>query len=438
MKFTTPLSFILLLFTSCETTDPPPPPPAYEPSIELAVVDTGLVDARLRIRFLDSSLQRAFRLRRNGQTVLNVENSPADTVVTDDSLRINTAYEFKALRVRDGAVSDSSSAADVTTLDTTSHNFTWQMDTLGVTSSVLYDVAILDDTLAYAVGEMYLRDSTGQIDPIPYCIAVWNGYSWTLRKLYYGSGTPIISIRGIHIESSTDVWLAAGSVFHWDGLSPQAQLSFSRLTLPNPNGTVDRLWGTGSNLYGVGGAGTIVSYNGTAWEIVNTGTTLDVNDIWGSFNSFTQETEIMAIASHFTTNQGVKLFSISGTQAQELSVNNMPWRMSALWFSAGKRYYVVGDGLMTKRTPRDTSAWDNLAPGVTIYYMRAIRGTGINDVIVVGDFGNLLHFNGLSWRSFQGETPSNAMFFTVAVQSNRFIAAGLSGNRGIVLRGSRQ
>ncbi|MBI3006249.1 MAG: hypothetical protein HYY49_12660, partial [Ignavibacteriales bacterium] len=41
--------------------------------------------------------------------------------------------------------------------DTTSHNFTWTIDTVGDgNSSVLYDVAIINDTLAYAVGEIYL------------------------------------------------------------------------------------------------------------------------------------------------------------------------------------------------------------------------------------------------------------------------------------------
>jgi len=53
-------------------------------------------------------------------------------------------------------------------LDTTSHNFTWTLQRLGGASgSVLYDVAIINDTLTYAVGEMYLNDSTGQIDLHP-------------------------------------------------------------------------------------------------------------------------------------------------------------------------------------------------------------------------------------------------------------------------------
>jgi hypothetical protein len=49
------------------------------------------------------------------------------------------------------------------TIDTTSHNFTWEFDTLGGgSSSAWYDDRIINDTLVYAVGGIFIRDSTGQ------------------------------------------------------------------------------------------------------------------------------------------------------------------------------------------------------------------------------------------------------------------------------------
>jgi hypothetical protein len=69
-------------------------------------------------------------------------------------------------------------------MDTTSHNFTWQIDTLGDGGgSVLYDVAIINNTLAYTVGEIYKRDSVGNWDPLPSGLALWNGRSWSSRKV---------------------------------------------------------------------------------------------------------------------------------------------------------------------------------------------------------------------------------------------------------------
>ena len=73
-----------------------------------------------------------------------------------------------------------------------------------------------------------------------------------------------------------------GSVMNqsWDGMSPQAQLDFSRLVLPDPNATVEQLWGeTSSDLYGVGNAGTIVRYVSNTWEQIETGATIDVIEL---------------------------------------------------------------------------------------------------------------------------------------------------------------
>jgi len=97
-----------------------------------------------------------------------------DSVFIDENLLPRRTYKYRAFRLNGTAPTDSSTPVQVTTMDTTSHNFTWQIDTLGATASTLYDVVIINDTLAYAVGEMYLRDSTGQINPQAYNMAKWN------------------------------------------------------------------------------------------------------------------------------------------------------------------------------------------------------------------------------------------------------------------------
>ncbi len=53
--------------------------------------------------------------------------------------------------------------------DTTSHNFEWQITYLGEgASSYLKDVAIIDENNIWSVGEIYLKDSTGQYIHPPY------------------------------------------------------------------------------------------------------------------------------------------------------------------------------------------------------------------------------------------------------------------------------
>ena len=52
----------------------------------------------------------------------------------------------------------------VTTMDTTSHNFTWQSWTFGdIGSSVLYDVAIINENNIWAVGEINIADTSKMV-----------------------------------------------------------------------------------------------------------------------------------------------------------------------------------------------------------------------------------------------------------------------------------
>jgi hypothetical protein len=63
----------------------------------------------------------------------------------------------------------------VDTPDSTSHDFTWAIDTLSNDVGRLFDAAIVNDTLAYVVGEMFHRDSLWNPEPTFYNLAVWNG-----------------------------------------------------------------------------------------------------------------------------------------------------------------------------------------------------------------------------------------------------------------------
>ena len=104
--------------------------------------------------------------------------------------------------------------------DTTSHNFTFQTFTFGGGGgSQLYDVAIINDTLAYAVGSIYLNDSTGQYDPLPYNLAVWDGTKWDLKKVTvnFRGNTITPPLYGIFAFSSNQIWLVGDIAIYGDG-----------------------------------------------------------------------------------------------------------------------------------------------------------------------------------------------------------------------------
>ena len=73
----------------------------------------------------------------------------------------------------------------------------------------------------------------------------------------------------------------------------------------------------------VGNNGQIAHYNGTNWQRIESGTTLNINDIWGDYNDKTQEWEILAAAQIFTGSEDERaIFNKLNNPFDELSTTN--------------------------------------------------------------------------------------------------------------------
>ncbi|MEJ2636544.1 MAG: hypothetical protein P8184_14780 [Calditrichia bacterium] len=72
-----------------------------------------------------------------------------------------------------------------------------------------------------------------------------------------------------------------------------------------------------------------------------------------------------------------------------------------------------------------------------LIFMAGIRGQGINDILVVGGFGLVSHFNGLTWHHYAGnELPTfYGNYGSPAYKGNIAIAVGWKGVNGIILKG---
>ena len=71
-------------------------------------------------------------------------------------------------------------------MDTTSHNFTFETFTFGGTagSSILYDVAIINENDIWAVGEIYIAD-TSINGYTTYNAVHWDGNQWELKRIMF-------------------------------------------------------------------------------------------------------------------------------------------------------------------------------------------------------------------------------------------------------------
>ncbi|MDA3871912.1 MAG: hypothetical protein PF551_06125, partial [Candidatus Marinimicrobia bacterium] len=193
----------LFLFMSC-------PPEKKEP-IELEIYETYCTSIELKITMLDSVKEKEYSVKRNDSLIATGTMTDNQIIITDENLEPNTQYSYKAY-----SKNDESELVTAITMDTTSHDFTWEIDTLGNYGSILRDVAIIDENNIWVVGEIR-TDSTN------YNAAHWNGEEWELIGINFFTFCEQTYVhpypaRSIIAFNKNDIWISSGSqIAHWNG-----------------------------------------------------------------------------------------------------------------------------------------------------------------------------------------------------------------------------
>jgi hypothetical protein len=217
-------------------------------------------------------------------------------------------------------------------------------------------------------------------------------------------------------------------VQHWDGTQ------FNAIDLPISlwgQNQINKIWGnSSSDIYLVGNSGAIAHYNGTSWSKIESGTNLQFLDIYGSGG------EILAVCTQ-NNPPGRGIFSITGNSTTQISSTPIQYELFGAWFVPNRHYYVVGSGIYEKRLLSESS-WKDIAGGITRNFTTKMRGNGLNDVFVVGAFGECLHYNGVTWKSYIDETGfSSGAYTSVAVKGNLVVVGGGANANAIITIGRR-
>ena len=78
---------------------------------------------------------------------------------------------------------------------------------------------------------------------------------------------------------------------------------------------------------------------------------------------------------------------------------------------------------MYKKEPSlNVPHWSSIK--ATTYGCYKIRGNDMNDIFVCGAYGEVLHFNGVSWKSYIDQTGYDGYYNSVAFKNNLVIAVG--------------
>jgi hypothetical protein len=185
--------------------------------LSLTLEDVSCTEAWITLKTNNLQLPATLNLIKDNTIKKTISLQTADTLLYIDSLLPNQIYKFHSVIQ---SINHSSNEITVTTLDTTSHNFTFETWTFGGTagSSTLYDVAIVNENCIWAVGEIYVADTSANGYTM-YNAVHWDGNEWNLKRITVNFRGFLITpaLEGIFAFSPTQIWLAGGLTIFGDG-----------------------------------------------------------------------------------------------------------------------------------------------------------------------------------------------------------------------------
>jgi len=331
-------------------------------------------------------------------------------------------------------------------MDTTSHNFSWQTWTFGEhSSSVLYDVAIIDENNIWVVGEIFLNDSLGQHDPTPYNAVHWDGVSWTVTRIptkAFSGSTVSSQIRAIFAFNENDIWTfsIAGSYSHWNGTNWETEFVSER------DGSGNKLWGTSSsNLYLVCYNGGISYYNGTNWQKIESGTDIRLTDIFGANDGnniwtcgWDNDHTNSIILKIKNLNTEVVWDGISNNGEYIDYINTLWTNGDEFWLAGGfifRQSILFPDEGHLVRIPTEIGS-KVFDPG---NFVLGIRGTEKNNIFIAGDLGMVWHFNGKSWYKYNElySQQIDRRFYGINIKGNMAVTVGWKNSNAWIALGEK-
>lgn len=200
---------LIYLLARCDSTEPP----IEANGLVLKLEDVSCTESWIELSTINLQIPATVILKQNNQTRTTIYLVNPVTLLYIDSLLPNQSYNFQSISQQINQSEVKSIELSVTTMDTTSHNFTFETFTFGdISNSYLFDVAIINENNIWAVGEILIAD-TSAIGYTEYNAVHWDGNQWTLHRIMFyticgqQSRTPYPA-SSVFAFSENDVWIA--------------------------------------------------------------------------------------------------------------------------------------------------------------------------------------------------------------------------------------
>lgn len=158
------------------------------------------------------------------------------------------------------------------------------------------------------------------------------------------------------------------------------------------------------------------------WKPIPSGTSAQIQDIWGSSNALVGgDVVLMAAAEKFQMGEKKIIRAKAGGVIDTMGWQAVDYRpIHSIWFDNNSSIFLCGTGVFSF----DGRGWSEITE-VPFCFTNRIRGNSGSDIIVVGDFGMVAHFNGSTWHNYPEVMLPAGQYNSVAIKGNTVIAVGI-------------
>ena len=273
--------------------------------------------------------------------------------------------------------------SDQDDVDTTSHNFTWRIDTLGKYLSYLNDVTIINENYIIAGGEINTDSGT-------YNLAIWDGENWHLEVLDLGQ-----IVTGIFNKDQNNIWYTTGVLHLWSSNNWRKYHLWRMNVLGDSDGAISAIWGgETTNMYFAGEKGTIVTFDGIQFRKMESLTNIELNRISGNVNGN------VFITGYELSGEGIALELVDDEWVSLFGTNHKYGRFKGVWCGDKYVYLITTEGILKRNLKSsDTVFLSDVYRVDPSLITHEIEGQAENDIAVVSNRGKILHWNGASWST---------------------------------------
>jgi len=439
------ISFFLILFSFLACEKNISPVENRTPQITLTVEEVAVTEAWLNLQtenLLDKDVLQVFR---DDSVIYIGKPGPADTTLYDNGLFPAHDYSYHASLTRNNKLISESKPQSITTMDTTSHEFTWTIDTIGIYGSVLYDVAMIDENDIWAVGEIHTPetdryDSLGNWVP-PFNAVHWDGNEYEMIRIPTNSvvGFGFYTIRTVFAFDFENIWMFsdAGSYCHWNGMEWESEYVSER------QGGINKIWAESTNdMFFVGTNGNITQYISNYWQQLDSGTDIDLLDITGISEKnvwvcgYPSDLSKSILLEYNGRSWSVKKYRQVGDPPDPYiqgTITNIWASDMTLFVVSGKGVYRESIKFGTKRV----DPWYKI--GLSVGWSYGMSGSSENNVFIVGELNTILHFSGKSWFKYPYfNFNSGSRLLSVSCLPNYVSIVGVTiDGKAIIFRGEQ-